>query len=188
MQISKNQNFLAEKIILLEKNTYNRINLFNEKVNDLEKQVDDNELINYNDNDNNDKCDNIINDKCKVIYPTNSLSGKIIRFLNAKEDENNEEIYLLVNITEEQMVEIDNNLIDEVINKLIDYLNNSIYIHECINFIKKIFVKHKMRFQLNTIKRLLPCLDKLLMNRQILSKEDSLDISLIISSINIDKI
>ena len=174
-QISKNQNFLAEKIISLEKSTYERINLFNEKINDLEKKVSKNEFINAN------------NIGFKIIYPSNALNEKIIRFLNAK-NENNEEIYLLFNITEQQIIDIDNNLIEDVINKLINYLNQDIFIHECINFIKKIFVKHKMRFQLSTIKKLLSCLNKLIMKSQILSKEDSLNISLIISSINIDKI
>ena len=174
-QISKNQNFLAEKIISLEKSTYERINLFNEKINELEKKVSKNEFINTN------------NVGFKIIYPSNALNEKIIRFLNAQ-NEKNEEIYLLVDITEQQMIDIDNNLIEDVINKLINYLNQDIFIHECINFIKKIFVKHKMKFQLSTIKKLLSCLDKLIMNSQILSKEDSLNISLIISSINIDKI
>ena len=174
-QISKNQNFLAEKIISLEKSTYERINLFNEKINDLEKKVSKNEFINAN------------NIGFKIIYPSNALNEKIIRFLNAK-NENNEEIYLLFNITEQQIIDIDNNLIEDVINKLINYLNQDIFIHECINFIKIIFVKHKMRFQLSTIKKLLSCLNKLIMKSQILSKEDSLNISLIISSINIDKI
>ena len=166
---------MAEKIISLEKSTYERINLFNEKINDLEKKVSKNEFINAN------------NIGFKIIYPSNALNEKIIRFLNAK-NENNEEIYLLFNITEQQIIDIDNNLIEDVINKLINYLNQDIFIHECINFIKKIFVKHKMRFQLSTIKKLLSCLNKLIMKSQILSKEDSLNISLIISSINIDKI
>ena len=86
------------------------------------------------------------------------------------------------------MIKIDNNLIEDVVNKLIKFLEQSIYIHESISFIKKVFIRNKMKFKLNTIKRLLSTLDRTLINKEILSNEDSFDISLIISSINIDKI
>ena len=212
LQISKMQTLLADKIISLEKNTYDRISFFKSRIDELERKVspncselisiynnklnknNNNELISINnDNElNNSKNNNglysIDNNeiiKYKNIYPSNVLNEKLILFLNSN---NNKSIYLLPIIKEEQVIEIDNNLIEDVINKLIDYLNQGIFIHECINFIKKVFIKHKMKFQLNTIKRLLSSLDKLLMNKNILSNEDSLNISLIISTINIDKI
>ena len=75
----------------------------------------------------------------KIIYPSNSLSEKIIIFLNEKD--NSESIHYLSKITEEQIIEIDNNLIEDIVNKLIYYLEKEIYIHESINFIKKIFIK-----------------------------------------------
>ena len=171
IEMSKNQNLLEERIISFEKNTYNKLSFFDSRIDELEKKISSNVLI---------------NNKCKIIYPTNTINEKLIIFLN--NNETNESIYLLLDITEEQMRDIDNNLIEDVINKLIGFLEQGVYIHESINFIKKIFTKNKMRFQLNTIKRLFSSLDRLLMNKNMLSNEDSLDISLIISNINIEKI
>ena len=119
----------------------------------------------------------------KIIYPSNSLSEKLIIFLNEKD--NRESIRYLSKIREEQIIEIDNNLIEDIVNKLIYYLEKEIYIHESINFIKKIFIKNKIRFKLNTIKRLLTVLDILLKKNRILTEADSFDVSLIISSVKI---
>ena len=119
----------------------------------------------------------------KIIYPSNSLSEKIIIFLNEKD--NSESIHYLSKITEEQIIEIDNNLIEDIVNRLISYLEKEIYIHESINFIKKIFIKNKIRFKLNTIKRLLTVFDILLKKNRILTEADSFDVSLIISSVKI---
>ena len=171
IEISKNQNLITERIISLEKNTYNKLSFYDSRIDELAKKVFSNELI---------------NNKYKIIYPTNAINEKLILFLN--NNEANESINLLLDIIEEQMIEIDNNLIEDVINKIIGFLEQDIFIHESINFIKKVFMKNKMRFQLNTIKRLLSAFDRLLMNKNRLMNEDSLDISLIISLINIDKI
>ena len=119
----------------------------------------------------------------KIIYPSNSLSEKLIIFLNEKD--NRESIRYLSKIREEQIIEIDNNLIEDIVNKLIYYLEKEIYIHESINFIKKIFIKNKIRFKLNTIKGLLTVLDILLKKNRILTEADSFDVSLIISSVKI---
>ena len=175
-KISNLQNYLEEKIISLEKSTYKKISYFNSKIDELEKKISINEInININ-NDN----------KYKVIFPSNTLNEKLIQFLNSVQI--NKSIYYLLDITEDEMIKIDNNIIEDVVNKLIIYLEQEIYVHESINFIKKVFTKNKMRFKLNTIKRLLSVFDKLLKNKNILNKEDSFDISLIMSSINIDKI
>ena len=117
----------------------------------------------------------------KIIYPSNSLSEKLIIFLNEKD--NTKSIRYLPKITEEQIKEIDNNLIEDIVNRLISFLEKGIYIHESINFIKKIFIKNKIRFKLNTIKRLLFVLDILLKRNRILTEADSFDVSLIISSV-----
>ena len=119
----------------------------------------------------------------KKIYPSNYLSEKLIIFLN--EIDNSESIRYLSKITEEQIIEIDNNLIEDIVIRLISYLEREIYIHESINFIKKIFIKNKIRFKLNTIKRLLTVFDILLKKNKILTEADSFDVSLIISSVKI---
>ena len=119
----------------------------------------------------------------KKIYPSNYLSEKLFIFLN--EIDNSESIRYLSKITEEQIIEIDNNLIEDIVIRLISYLEREIYIHESINFIKKIFIKNKIRFKLNTIKRLLTVFDILLKKNKILTEADSFDVSLIISSVKI---
>ena len=119
----------------------------------------------------------------KKIYPSNYLSEKLFIFLN--EIDNSQSIRYLSKITEEQIIEIDNNLIEDIVIRLISYLEREIYIHESINFIKKIFIKNKIRFKLNTIKRLLTVFDILLKKNKILTEADSFDVSLIISSVKI---
>jgi hypothetical protein len=196
MKISKLQNSLSEKINSLEKNTHKQISYFNSRIDELEKTISNNELIENNnimDNDNILLDKKMINEswvlntnESKVIYPSNYLNEQLIAFLNMEDIDKS--IYCLKGITEEQMIKIDNNLIEDVLIKLIGFLEMGIYIHESISFIKKVFIKNKMKFKLNTIKRLLGTLDTLLINKDILSNEDSFDISLIISSINIEKL
>jgi len=189
-KFSKSQYLLTEKILLLEKNTYKRISYFNSRIEELE-----NKLLNDSQNNNeNEEKEKIINENIyeekqfidspdNIIYPSNYLSEKLIIFLNEKD--NNESIHYLSGITEEQIIEIDNNLIEDIVNKLISYLEKGIYIHESINFIKKIFIKNKIRFKLNTIRRLLSVFDILLKKNRILTESDSFDVSLIISSVKI---
>jgi len=191
-KFSKSQNLLSEKILLLEKNTYKRISCFNSRIEELE-----NKLLNDTQNNNEiEEKEKIINENIdiyeekqfidspdNIIYPSNYLSEKLIIFLNEKD--NNESIHYLSGITEEQIIEIDNNLIEDIVNKLISYLEKGIYIHESINFIKKIFIKNKIRFKLNTIRRLLSVFDILLKKNRILTESDSFDVSLIISSVKI---
>ena len=191
-KFSKSQNLLTEKILLLEKNTYKRISYFNSRIEELE-----NKLLNDTQNNNEiEEKEKIINENIdiyeekqfidspdNIIYPSNYLSEKLIIFLNEKD--NNESIHYLSGITEEQIIEIDNNLIEDIVNKLISYLEKGIYIHESINFIKKIFIKNKIRFKLNTIRRLLSVFDILLKKNRILTESDSFDVSLIISSVKI---
>ena len=207
---SKSQNLLSEKIFLLESNTYKKISYFNSRIEELEQKLLNDSQNNKNEEEkireekikkekikkekireekiNEENLKNyeekqLIDYPYKIIYPSNSLNEKLIIFLNEKD--NNKSIRYLSDITEEQIIEIDNNLIEDIVNRLISYLEKEIYIHESINFIKKIFIKNKIRFKLNTIKRLLSVLDILLKKNRIMTEADSFDISLIISSIKI---
>ena len=212
-KFSKSQNLLTEKIFLLENNTYKRISYFNSRIEELEnkllndsnnekeekireekireekirkekireeyireKNIREENIKNYEE-------EQFIDYPYKKIYPSNYLSEKLIIFLN--EIDNSESIRYLSKITEEQIIEIDNNLIEDIVIRLISYLEREIYIHESINFIKKIFIKNKIRFKLNTIKRLLTVFDILLKKNKILTEADSFDVSLIISSVKI---
>jgi len=173
-------------------NNTNKNNNTNNNKNNNDNNINNNQNI-YNDNNNNDNTNNYNNNNyinyndLKILYPSNTLNGRLISFLDTKE--NSKSIYYILDITEQDMKKIDNYLIEDVINKLINILDKGIYIHESISFIKKVFLKNKIRFKLNTIKKLLCSLDKVLLtNKKILSSQDSIDISLIISLIDIDKI
>ena len=126
----------------------------------------------------------------KKIYPSNYLSEKLFIFLN--EIDNSESIRYLSKITEEQIIEIDNNLIEDIVIRLISYLEREIYIHESINFIKKIFIKNNPLNEfyiiiifIKKINSLITVFDILLKKNKILTEADSFDVSLIISSVKI---
>ena len=64
-KISNNQNEIAEKIIKLDKNTKKQISYFEERLNQLE---------------NKDLNDEITNKRCRILYPSNNINNKIIKF------------------------------------------------------------------------------------------------------------
>ena len=171
IKISNNQNALAEKIINLDKNTKKQISYFEERLYQLE-----NKELN----------EEIINKRMIILYPSNSANEKISEFITSNNSD--KAIFFLNSVTEVEIEFIDNNLIEDVIDKLIFFINNNIYIKESIIFIKKIFVKNKKRFNLDIYKKLLRALDLLLKSDIKLSDQISFDISLIISSIESKKI
>ena len=171
IKISNNQNALAEKIINLDKNTKKQISYFEERLYQLE-----NKELN----------EEIINKRMIILYPSNSANEKISEFITSNNSD--KAIFFLNSVTEVEIEFIDNNLIEDVIDKLIFFINNNIYIRESIIFIKKIFVKNKKRFNLDIYKKLLRALDLLLKSDIKLSDQISFDISLIISSIESKKI
>ena len=171
IQLSNNQNIIAEKIISLDKNTQKHILYFEERLNQLE---------------NKDIIDEIINKRCRILYPSNNINKKVIDFLTIKNNET--AIYHLKNISDFEIELMDNNLIEDVFDKLIFFIQNKIYIEESVAFIKKLFVKIKKRLNVETIKKLLTSFDLLLASDYKLSEQISFDISLIISSINIEEI
>ena len=171
IKLSNNQNIIAEKIISLDKNTQKHILYFEERLNQLENKDINNELI--------DK-------RCRILYPSNKINKEIIDFLTIK---NNEiAIYHLKNISDFEIEIMDNNLVEDVFDKLIFFIQNKIYVEESVAYIKKLFVKIKKRLNVETIKKLLASFELLLTSDYKLSEQISFDISLIISSINISKI
>ena len=171
MKISNNQNIIAEQIINLDKNTKKQISYFDERLNQLE-----NKEIN----------DELINKRVRILYPSNNANKKITEFITS--NDNDKSIYFLNSITEEEIELIDNNLIEDVIDKLIFFIRNKIFIKESINFLKKLFVKNKKRFNLDTYKKILVGFDILLKSNLELNNQISFDISFIISIINSEKI
>ena len=170
-KISNNQNIIAEKIIKLDKNAKKQISYFEERLNQLE---------------NKDINDELINKRCRILYPSNNINNKIINFITIKN--NDISIYHLKTITDNEIEFLDNNLIEDAIDKLIFFIKNKMFVEESIIFIKKLFIKNKKKLGVEIIKKLLAAFDILLSSKFKLSDQISFDISLIISTINIEKI
>ena len=171
IQLSNNQNILAEKIINLDKNTKKQITYFEERLNKIENKDFTNELINQ---------------RVRILYPSNNANKKITEFLTS--NNNDKSIYFLKLITQNEIELIDNNFIDDIFDKLIFFLENKIYIDETINFLKKLFAKNKKRFKIDSYKKLLSAFNIILKSGIKFNEQTSFDISWIISSINFEKI
>ena len=168
IKISNNQNIIAEKIVSLEKNTKKQLLYFEERLNQLENKESNNEIINK---------------RVRILYPSNDANKKITEFLTSKD--NDKSIFFLTSITENDFELIDNNLFEEVFDKLIYFLKNKIYIEEVIGFMKIFFTKNKKRFNIDKYKKLVSALDIIMKSNIKLNEQTSFVISWIISSINI---
>ena len=171
IKLSNNQNIIAEKIINLDRNTQKQISYFEDRLYQLENKDINNDLNNK---------------RYRILFPINDTNKKLIDFLITKNDDMS--IYHLKSINDYEMELIDNNLIDEIVDKLIYFFEHNVHIEESMTFIKKLFVKNKKRFNFEQIKKLLASFDVLLTSNNKLSDQISFDISLIISSINAEKI
>ena len=171
IKLSNNQNIIAEKIINLDRNTQKQISYFEDRLYQLENKDINNDLNNK---------------RYRILFPINDTNKKLINFLITKNDDMS--IYHLKSINDYEMELIDNNLIDEIVDKLIYFFEHNVHIEESMTFIKKLFVKNKKRFNFEQIKKLLASFDVLLSSNSKLSDQISFDISLIISSINVEKI
>ena len=171
IKLSNNQNIIAEKIINLDRNTQKQISYFEDRLYQLENKDINNDLNNK---------------RYRILFPINDTNKKLINFLITKNHDMS--IYHLKSINDYEMELIDNNLIDEIVDKLIYFFEHNVHIEESMTFIKKLFVKNKKRFNFEQIKKLLASFDVLLSSNSKLSDQISFDISLIISSINAEKI
>ena len=171
IKLSNNQNIIAEKIINLDRNTQKQISYFEDRLYQLENKDINNDLNNK---------------RYRILFPINDTNKKLINFLITKNDDMS--IYHLKSINDYEMKLIDNNLIDEIVDKLIYFFEHNVHIEESMTFIKKLFVKNKKRFNFEQIKKLLASFDVLLSSNSKLSDQITFDISLIISSINAEKI
>ena len=171
LKISNNQNLIAEKIIKLDKNSQKQITYFEERLNQLE---------------NKDINDELINTRFRILYPSNNSNNKIINFITTRN--NDISIYHLNSITDNEIELLDNNLIEDAVDKLIFFIQNKMYVEESVIFIKKLFIKNKKKLNIDIIKKLLASFDILLSSGHKLNDQISFDISLIISVINTKKI
>ena len=157
--ISNTQNYIADMISQLGKNTNSKIEYFNNRITDIEKQ----------------------NSETMQLSEGRQI---LIDVINCGKNEF-EKIDNLKYLSEDEIQNVEKDIVEDVVNKLIYFMERGWYIHECIVFIKKIFIKNKRRLKIETVKGILRALNVVLENKLVKSNEDSFDISLIISCINL---
>ena len=158
--ISNTQNYLAEMILELEKNTNDKIEYFNKRVSDIEKT----------------------NTKTMKLSSGRQI---LIDVINCEKNDY-DKIDNLKYINTDDIQNTENGIIEDVVNKMIYFMERGWYIHESILLIKKIISKNKRRLKIETVKSILGALNIVLENNLIKTNEDSFNISLIISCINVN--
>jgi len=174
-QMSDKQLYLLDIISNLQKNSSEQINNLNRRINELEGK------INKNNDDYFQNYDNIkdINYNPRQDNPNNNLT----KILNGK---NNEKLINYLNALKlEEIKKLDIKLIEDTLIKLCILLTEGFKVHEIISFIKGILIVNKIKLKDITKKNLKDVFNFVQQNLSNLKDEDSIDISLIISYLNI---
>ena len=173
-QMSDKQLYLLDIISNLQKNSSEQINTLNKRIKDLEEKIQNkNDNYIYNIEDDNDN-----------LYPEPDNKNYILtKLLNSN---NHEKLIKSLNeLTLEQIKKLDIKLIEDILIKLCILLTEGFKIHEIISFIKGILIINKIKLKEITKKNLKDVLNYVQQNLSTLKDEDSIDISLIISYLNI---
>ena len=174
-QMSDRQLYLLDIISNLQKNSSEQINHLNKRIKDLETK------LNKNNGDNNDISQNeqYLNNYPGEDNPNNTLA----KILNGK---SNEKLVKYLNMLKlDEIKKLDIKLIEDTLIKLCILLTEGFKIHEIINFIKGILIINKIKLKPITKKNLKDILNYIQSNLEELKDEDSVDISLLISYLNI---
>lgn len=174
-QMSDRQLYLLDIISNLQKNSSEQINHLNKRIKDLETK------LNKNNGDNNDISQNeqYLNNYPGEDNPNNTLA----KILNGK---SNEKLIKYLNMLKlDEIKKLDIKLIEDTLIKLCILLTEGFKIHEIINFIKGILIINKIKLKPITKKNLKDILNYIQSNLEELKDEDSVDISLLISYLNI---
>ena len=174
-QMSDRQLYLLDIISNLQKNSSEQINHLNKRIKDLETK------LNKNNGDNNDISQNeqYLNNYSGEDNPNNTLA----KILNGK---SNEKLIKYLNMLKlDEIKKLDIKLIEDTLIKLCILLTEGFKIHEIINFIKGILIINKIKLKPITKKNLKDILNYIQSNLEELKDEDSVDISLLISYLNI---
>ena len=174
-QMSDRQLYLLDIISNLQKNSSEQINHLNKRIKDLETK------LNRNNEDNNDISENesYLNNYPGEDNPNNTLA----KILNGK---SNEKLVKYLNMLKlDEIKKLDIKLIEDTLIKLCILLTEGFKIHEIINFIKGILIINKIKLKPITKKNLKDILNYIQSNLEELKDEDSVDISLLISYLNI---
>jgi hypothetical protein len=172
-KMSDKQLYLLDIISNLQKNSTEQINSLNKRIEELEEKVikqnqnyeDTDESFNMNESDSDNP--NII---LKKLLNGNNYE-QLIRYLKE--------------LSLEQIKKLEIKLIEDTLIKLCILLTEGFKVHDIISFIKGILIINKIKLKEITKKNLKDILNYVQQNLKNLKDEDSIDISLIISYLNI---
>ena len=172
-QMSDKQLYLLDIISNLQKNSSEQINSLNKRIRDLEGK------LNQQNNDYYEEDAGEINNSPSEEDPNYTLT----KVLNGK---NNEKLIKYLNgLKLEEIKKLDIKLIEDTLIKLCILLTEGFKVHEIISFIKGILIINKIKLKEITKKNLKDVFNYVQKNLSVLKEEDSVDISLIISYLNI---
>ena len=172
-QMSDKQLYLLDLISNLQKNSSEQINNLNKRIRDLEGKLKEQN----NDYYPGDTVDNI--NSSWEEDPNYTLT----KILNGK---NNEKLIKYLNgLKLEEIKKLDIKLIEDTLIRLCILLTEGFKVHEIISFIKGLLIINKIKLKEITKKNLKDVFNYVQQNLTDLKEEDSVDISLIVSYLNI---
>ena len=176
-QMSDKQLYLLDVISNLQKNSSEQINNLKNRISNLEEKiVKQKEKNKYENSEDEDFGVKISLDEMEP----NLILSKILK------GNNNEELIKCLNgFNLAQIKKLDIKLIEDALMRLCILLTEGFKIHEIIGFIKGILIMNKIKLKETTKKNLKDIFIYIQQNLNDLKDEDSIDISLIISYLNI---
>ena len=175
-KMSDKQLYLLDIISNLQKNSTEQINSLNKRIEELEEKVikQGNKNQNYEDTDESFNINESDTDNPNIILK---------KLLNGNNYE--QLIKYLKELSLEQIKKLEIKLIEDTLIKLCILLTEGFKVHEIISFIKGILIINKIKLKEITKKNLKDILNYVQQNLKNLKDEDSIDISLIISYLDI---
>ena len=175
-KMSDKQLYLLDIISNLQKNSSEQINSLNRRIEELEEKVINqrNKEQNYEDTDESFNMNESDSDNPNFILKK-LLGGNNYEQL----------IKYLKELSLEQIKKLEIKLIEDTLIKLCILLTEGFKVHDIISFIKGILIINKIKLKEITKKNLKDILNYVQQNLKNLKDEDSIDISLIISYLNI---
>ena len=175
-QMSDKQLYLLDVISNLQKSSSEQINNLNNRIDNLEEKI-------LKQNANNKSEYQIEEFNYNYKYNENEPNMVLSKILN---ENNNEELIKCLNgFNLDQIKKLDIKLIEDALMRLCILLTEGFKIHEIIGFIKGILIINKIKLKQTTKRNLKDIFIYVQQKLKNLKDEDSIDISLIISYLNI---
>ena len=175
--MSDRQIYLLDVISNLQKNSSEHINNLNKRIEDLELKLSKENSNKFEDLQDEDESRNY---KTEGGDSPNNILSKLLN------ENNSEELINYLNkLKLEQIKNIDIKLIEDILIKFCILLTEGFKVHEIIIFVKGILIINKIKLKEITKKNLKDVFNYVQNNLSDLKDEDSIDISLILSFLNI---